>query len=107
MKSYKLHLSDEFRQNLQAIHDYISKDSPNTAAAVYLEIKTAALALADMPESKQKVPEMQFADDLQNKNFRQAICKNHRIIYKIEGDTVDIVSVRNCRRDALVPTFFY
>jgi plasmid stabilization system protein ParE len=70
----------------------IALDRPS-AARTWAEGTFAAVELlADLPESGKVLPELGLP------HIRQLRYRNHRIIYKIEGVSIRILTVRHVRR---------
>ena len=74
-------------EDLVAAADYIARDSVNYAATFVQEIKEAAASLAEFAERGQVVPEC--ADD----TIRELLIRPYRLVYKIAGDTVFILTL--------------
>jgi plasmid stabilization system protein ParE len=75
------------QKNLEAIADYIAKDSPYYAVNFVSRIMRYAETLSDLPELGRMVPE--FND----RSIRELIFHNYRIVYKLQGEEVFIVAV--------------
>jgi len=75
------------QKNLEAIADYIAKDSPYYAVNFVNRIMRYAETLGNLPELGRMVPE--FND----KNIRELIFHNYRIVYKLQREEVFIVAV--------------
>jgi len=78
--------------NLEAIHDYISRDAPGRADRFVQRLIAAAEPLADFPKMGRLVPE---GDGRQ----REIALDPYRIIYRIEDDEIYIVTVVHSARD--------
>jgi plasmid stabilization system protein ParE len=74
------------------IAEYIAKDNPAAAEAWVISIFTKVERLASLPESGRIVPE------INNANFRELIHGNYRIIYRIEGKTICILTIRHAKQ---------
>ncbi len=81
--------------NLQAIHDYIAKDSRIYATRFIKSLIEATLKLEDMPECGRIVPE------LKSYGFREVIYHNYRIVYRVIGDdhNLEILAVLHGTRE--------
>ncbi|MBW1982784.1 MAG: type II toxin-antitoxin system RelE/ParE family toxin [Deltaproteobacteria bacterium] len=81
--------------NLQAIFEYISKDSKIYAARFVKALIAATRKLERMPRCGREVPE------LENPELREVIYGNYRIIYRIAGseDNIEILAVIHGARD--------
>ena len=79
-------------ERISEITEYIAQDNPVAAEKWALNIFDIVGRLIEFPESGRIVPEL-------NKNmFREIISGNYRIIYKIEGEEVYILTVRHGRQ---------
>jgi len=91
----QLRWTEKASKNLQAIFDYISKDSKVYAARYVKALIHATKKLKDMPRCGRIVPE------LEDPRFREVIYGNYRIVYRIIGtdDDCEILSVIHGARD--------
>ncbi len=91
----KIKWTEKAMNNLQAIHDYIARDSKIYAARFIKSLIYATLKLEKMPCCGRIVPE------LKEYGFREVIFRNYRIVYRvIEGyNDVEILAVVHCARD--------
>jgi toxin ParE1/3/4 len=71
------------------IAEYISRDNPTAAKKWIDAIFSKVLQLKSFPESGRIVPE------INNKNFRELIYGNYRIIYRLEKIQVSILTIRH------------
>ncbi len=71
------------------ISQYIAQDSLNAAQKWVDSIFQAVERLEQFPKSGRIVPEIRQDD------FREIIHGNYRIIYKIEGERISILTVRH------------
>ena len=78
--------------DLQAIREYISRDSENYAALVVHRLVEAVERLREFPESGRVVPE------LNKKEIREVIVPPYRIVYRLQGNGVEIVTVYHASR---------
>src|SRR4030042_1024479 len=85
--------SFEATDDLNAIADYIAKDSAFYAAAFVQEIRDASRSLRELSERGRIVPE------LSNPNIRELFVKEYRLIYGIEESRVVILGIIHGRRD--------
>ena len=79
--------------DLEAIHEYIGKDSEFYANSFIEKILKTVDILVKFPEIGRKVPEAN------NPNIRELIFQNYRIIYRIVNDIVQIIGVIRGSRD--------
>ena len=85
--------TEQARQDLAAIHVFISQDSARYAEVVVAKLIAAAERVADFPESGRAVPE--FADPL----VREVISGRYRIVYRLVGDdSIHILTVHHGAR---------
>lgn len=71
---------------------YIAKDRPGAAERWARSVFQAALPLADHPHQGRVVPELGRSE------VRELIHGGYRIVYRIEGEAVLILTVRHGRR---------
>ncbi|WNC68621.1 type II toxin-antitoxin system RelE/ParE family toxin [Thalassotalea nanhaiensis] len=76
---------------VSAIAEFIALDKPSAAIDWANDVFDLAENLGTQPEIGRVVPE------LIGKGYREVIHGNYRIIYKI-GNTLEILTVRNCRQ---------
>lgn len=79
-------------ENLEKIAEYISQNSPYYAPLFISKIMQAVERLINFPLSGRIVPEYD------NENIREVIFHNYRIIYKINGNIIDISDVIHSSR---------
>ncbi|MBI4725692.1 type II toxin-antitoxin system RelE/ParE family toxin [candidate division TA06 bacterium] len=85
--------SYEATEDLDALAEYIAKDSLFYAAAVAQEILDVSRSLNDFSERGRIVPE------LGNPKIRELIIRDYRLIYSIEQVRVVIVALVHGARD--------
>ena len=87
--------TEKASRNLQAIFDYIAKDSRVYAARYVKALIYATLKLEQMPRCGRMVPE------LQGWKFRELIYRNYRIVYRIigENDNIEILAIIHGARE--------
>lgn len=85
--------SAEALSDLEALADYISKDSAFYAAAFVQEVLDAARTLNRLPERGRIVPE------LDNPDVRELLVREYRIIYSIEETRIVILALVHGKRD--------
>jgi toxin ParE1/3/4 len=78
--------------DLVAIHDYIARDSPHYAQRFVERLVAAVEPLESFPRLGRLVPE---GDD----RHRELLVAFYRIIYRLEGQTIFIVTVVHGSRD--------
>ncbi len=74
-------------KNLEEISEYISINSPFYAPVFIQKILNSVERLKDFPNSGRIVPEFN------NKNLREIIFHNYRIVYRLRRNFVEIVLV--------------
>ncbi len=80
----KIKWTEKASSNLQAIYEYIAKDSKVYATRFIESLIGATKKLEILPQCGRKVPE------LENYGFREIIYNNYRIVYRIVGINKDI-----------------
>jgi toxin ParE1/3/4 len=85
--------SFEATADLEALAEYIAKDSAFYAASFVQEIQDASRSLKEFSERGRIVPE------LFNPNICELFIKGYRLIYNIEESRVVILDLINGRRD--------
>ncbi|MBI5039555.1 MAG: type II toxin-antitoxin system RelE/ParE family toxin [Nitrospirae bacterium] len=85
--------SYEATADLDALAEYIARDSTFYAASFVQEILTASRSLDRFSERGRIVPE--FSDP----NIRELFVRDYRLIYSIEEHRVDILGLIHGRRD--------
>jgi toxin ParE1/3/4 len=89
----KIIWTDSAILDLEAIGEYISKDSIRYAQVTVSQLFEAVDILENYPNSGVIVPEFN------NKKIRQLIRGSYRIVYLIVDDfRIDILTVHNCAR---------
>ena len=86
--------SDVAEADLEDIYDYIARDVPYYAEQFTDKLIEAVGALAEHPRLGRPVPEARERDDV-----RELIFHSYRVIYLIQPDQVNIVSVIHGSRD--------
>ena len=74
-------------EDLRSIQRYIGRDSPRFAVLIARKLVDAVERLAAFPESGRVVPEI---DD---PGMREVVWRNYRIVYRVGGAAVEIVTV--------------
>lgn len=87
--------TEKASSNLQAIFDFISRDSKIYAARYVKALIIATNKLETMPRSGRMVPEFE------NPELREVIYRAYRIVYRIVGEVedIEILSVVHGARD--------
>lgn len=85
--AYKIIWSPHATQNLLDIAAFIMRDSINYATIFVQRVIDSIEILSEFPETGRIVPEYQ------NPNIREKILGNYRIVYRLKGETLEIVTV--------------
>jgi len=83
----KIKWTNEALLRLCEIDDFISQDSPELAAKFVDQIIGHAESLSENPLRGRSVPE------ISNHDIRELIFRNYRIVYKINGNNLYILSI--------------
>jgi addiction module RelE/StbE family toxin len=91
----KVKWTEKASNNLQAIHDYIARDSKTYAGRFIKSLIGATIKLEIMPYCGRIVPEFE------NYGLREVIYQNYRIVYRIvEGrEDVEILAIVHGARE--------
>ena len=73
--------------DLEAIFDFIARDSDVYAAATIERILDGVERLAAFPQSGRSVPEWR------KPSLREIVIRSYRVIYRVRRDTVEILTV--------------
>ena len=74
------------------ICNYISQDSEYYASIFAQKINSIIKNLPLFPQSGRIVPEYQ------DKNLREKIFQNYRIVYRLKDDFIEVVTISHCAR---------
>ena len=86
--------TEKSSSHLQAIHEYIAKDSKTYATRFIKSLIKATEKLELMPLCGRIVPELEAY------GFREVIYRNYRIVYRLTGgDTIEILAVVHGARE--------
>ena len=95
MKRFVIDWAITARDDLEEIAAYIAEDSPINALKVVERIEARAQSLATLPTRGRVVPELQWHGVV---TFQELFERPWRLIYRIDGSTVYVVSVLDGRR---------
>jgi plasmid stabilization system protein ParE len=84
--------SQEALDDVDAIAEYISRDSPRHAHKVAQELFALAEGVAEQPRLGRKVPE------LNDENLRERFLYSYRLIYEISDNKLYILAVIHGKR---------
>ena len=96
MKSYKVIWTNNAKNDLENIIEYIKINSISNAKKMFLEIKEKCNSLYYFPMKYKIVPELQQIGVIK---YRELIYKRWRIIYKIDNKKVYILVVIDTSRN--------
>jgi plasmid stabilization system protein ParE len=80
------------RRDLLEIGDYVARDRPVAAAALVRSLIESAERAAAMPLAGRVVPELGLAE------VREVICRKHRVVYRVRGGEVVVLTIFNGAR---------
>jgi len=83
----KIRWTHEALNQLIEIEDYISKDSPARAIQFVDQLIEHAESISDKPRMGRVVPE------LANPDIRELIFKTYRIVYKLEKNYIEVLTI--------------
>ena len=89
----KLIWTDPSIADLRAIRDYIGRDSDYYAADLVEQLVLSVERLLRFPKLGRVVPEAQ------DENIRELVHQNYRIIYRIAGERIEILTIIHGSRD--------
>ena len=84
---YQVIWSPEALDDVDAIAEYIAKDSPLYAQSVVEQIQTVSRKLSGLPHRGCIVPE------LKNNHYRERFVYSYRLIYRVAEQTVYILAL--------------
>ena len=89
----KLIWTDPSIEDLRAVRDYIGRDSDYYAADLVGQVVLCVERLLRFPKLGRVVPEAQ------DENIRELVHQNYRIIYRIAGERIEILTIIHGSRD--------
>jgi len=89
----KLIWTDPSIEDLRSIRDYIARDSEHYAADLVEQVILSVERLLQFPRLGRVVPEAQ------DENIRELLYRNYRIMYRILGKRIEILTVVHGSRD--------
>jgi toxin ParE1/3/4 len=87
-----IHWTELALDDLKSIHDYISKDSQVYADRMVEKIISRIDQIEQLPMSGRIVPEFE------NRNMRELIEGNYRIVYKVTVTQISILRIHHAAR---------
>jgi len=88
----KIKWTPQALEDIEAIANFIARDSTHYAGMFTVKVFDVVERLELFPESGRIVPE------LNRKEIREVILGNYRIIYRVKGDIVEILTVYHSAR---------
>ena len=89
---FEVRWSPEATEDIEAIAEYIERDSEYYARAVVSEILSVSRYIGEFPHIGRNVPE------IVDKNVRERFVYSYRLIYRIEPKSILIVAVIHGKR---------
>ena len=89
---FEVRWSPEAIEDLEAIAEYIARDSQYYARAVVSEMLSVSRDLSKFPHMCRTVPETS------DKNIRERFVYSYRLIYQIESEKILIIAVTHGKR---------
>ena len=91
-----MHWMDVAEADLLGIVEFIGRENPDAAEAVFDKLRRRADALGSQTARGRRVPEL---SELGTANYRELIESPWRLIYRIDADAVWVYAVLDARRD--------
>ncbi len=82
------------RRDLLELHEYLHLRDPIAARRYVKAVREASDRLAELPEMGAKFDPRPLEGE-----FRSVVIRNHRLIYRLDSDTVVVFRLWDCRRD--------
>ena len=79
--------------DLESIHEFISRDSPNYAAELVEDLLAGPYQLLNFPRIGRVVP------GFGQEQLRELLIGSYRVVYELFSDRIEIVGVIHGRRD--------
>ena len=93
---YRVHWSEQAESDVTEIVEHVSRGAPMAASDLAGALERRAATLVSLPMRGRVVPE--FAT-FQIRTYREIIEGPYRILYRIDGRAVQVVTVVDSRRD--------
>jgi toxin ParE1/3/4 len=90
--AYRIRWSPRSVDNLERICEYIAKDSQHFATVFAKSIFRVVDGIKEFPNSGRVVPEYN------NKDLREKILNNYRIVYRVKDEYIEIVVITHCSK---------
>ncbi|MEX0844414.1 MAG: type II toxin-antitoxin system RelE/ParE family toxin [Balneolaceae bacterium] len=91
----EINWSGESKKDLRAIADYFDKSSRPYSRYLIQSIYNSVGELEAFPKIGRKVPELEI--DI----FRERIVEGYRVIYLVQGNSIEILTIVHSRQDLL------
>ena len=88
--------TDKCLQRIEEISDYIELDSKKNAEQFIKEIFDKEEMLKNNPKIGKIVPDYEIEE------YRQIIIRNYRLVYKINGKSLNMITIRHCRQEKIM-----
>lgn len=85
--AFKIRWSPRAASNFEDVCNYIANDSEYYATLFAKKVNAIIKAIPQFPKAGRIVPE--YGDE----NLREKIYENYRIVYRLKGEHVEIVSI--------------
>ena len=95
-RKFNVRWTDPASQDLESIIEFIARDNIPNALRVLRRIQRAAATLERMPERGRVVPELA---EVGLRLYHEVLCTPWRIIYRIAGASVFVMTVIDGRRN--------
>lgn len=95
-KQYTVEWAISADEDLRGIIDYIARDDPAMAMTILRRLRDSASALKSLPCRGRIVPELKAFGIT---TYREILCLPWRLIYRIDGRRVFVLSVLDSRRN--------
>jgi addiction module RelE/StbE family toxin len=96
MEEYFVNITKTAENDLDQIISFIAESNPRNALAILNRLKTKIESLHNFPNKGGYVPELLKRNI---KEYRQLLEKPWRIIYKVEKNIVNVLTVLDSRRN--------
>lgn len=90
--AHRIVWSPEALEDLEAIAEFIGRDSRFYAQAVVSKVLASGAVITDFPEAGRVVPE------LDDKSIRERFVYSYRVIYRIEPERLLVIAVIHGKR---------
>jgi plasmid stabilization system protein ParE len=88
----KVRWTEAAARRIEEIHDFVGKDDPAAARRLAIELVALGDSLRTLPRRGRRVPE------LPDRELRELILGNYRLVYRVRGSAVEILTVFEAHR---------